>query len=643
MLKCRLLLLCLSVWAALIGCAPVAPTMTPIAFIATMPPTPTLPTVLPDICAETGNSYRLVTLSYAVRATARAVPTDTSLINLTSIASPDGSYSVARVTDSLYLRPQNGDDDIFLSSVPYDEFVMSENVFWSHDSQHVAIVEGEVFFSQALNVRVYNLAGESSLLNAELDQPSNVIGWSPDDRYFVMLSNMNLMSIWDWQTGERAFDFSNVDSNHLEWSPDGNYVAHYWTHNDPRNPTSGYDITVLDGSSTTRVQWNAGVYSDGAVENSLLWSPDSQYLMIFYVENYTAAYFRGLKVLQANGEEVLDLTRTTTEKDGTLINLPIYWSENSDAVLMWELQEDAHYQLLSYPLNGDEPETLMADVLRIPYAAPVGGRTALYDRQNERYSITLMDTDGENTVPFITDATDAGNPDWSSDGQTVAAVWATEDAAGRHVQLSWVDAAGENRHDIVRSSAGDYLDIQSLRWSLDNRYLMYIGVTPELAYSIDLVNLSTGEHQVLRADLSGVELVQYDTARGLFTFVWYTENGEFGFAGYNTDGTMAFDYLRSHRFIQFPSPDGQTFAIKGWTPDGETLLLATDEGETEYVLGSHLDGLGDPLWSPDSQMVMFTQWIQPSETTIHVYTLEGVKLWSTEYNWAWNLVGWESC
>jgi hypothetical protein len=629
----RFLMVCLSLCGVLIGCAPTTPTtpaLFPLPTVSTPPATPTLAPTIPDICAETGNTYRLATNSSTRYAPASVDSTDIPPSALALVASPDGNYSVVRVVDSLYLRPQNGGDDIYLMTVPYEEFVMQENIFWSHDSQHIAVIDGEIYFTNALNIRVYDLTGESWSLEAGLNDPGSFIGWSPDDRYLLTMPTLDTTNIWDWEARERVLEFSDVEGQ-LAWSPDGNYIAHFWS--------NGYDITALDGSST-RVEWDVqSAYHDSAVEHSLLWSPDSQHLMIFYIESFTAALFRGLKVVQADGEEVLNLSRNISDKNGNLLNLPIDWSQDSDAVLMWELQEDAHYRLQSYPLTGDEPETLLADVLRLPYDAPVGERTALYDRQNEIYSITLMDTNGENSVPFITDATDAGDPDWSPDGQLVAAVWATGDEAERQVRLSWVNAAGENRHDIT----GDYLDIRNLVWSPETQHLVYIGVTLELEYRVELADLNTGEHQVLRDGLSGVEYIQYDAAQGLFTFMWYTHDGAFGYAGYDTEGQLAFAYLESHRFRQFPSPDGQTVAIKGVTPTGETLLLATDNGETQYILGSHLDGLGDPVWSPDSQMVMFTQWIEPGQTTVHVYTVEGEKVWSSEYSWAWSWLAWEAC
>jgi hypothetical protein len=156
----RVFYLCLCLWV-LIGCAPsAAATMTPMPTATALPPPNP---VLPDICIETNHTYRLIQGSYYVTPSVSSAATST----YPPLTSPDGSYSVQQVANDLVLRPESG-NDIVLAPIPYEGFLMSEYVHWSHDSQHVALIEGTQFFTQALNIRVYDLEGESVLLPAKL-------------------------------------------------------------------------------------------------------------------------------------------------------------------------------------------------------------------------------------------------------------------------------------------------------------------------------------------------------------------------------------------------------------------------------------------------------------------------------------------
>ncbi|MFN8373338.1 MAG: WD40 repeat domain-containing protein [Anaerolineae bacterium] len=638
MTKQHLFSLCLCLMFS--ACVPTLAPLPPLPSATPPPPTPTLPPVLPDICTLSNNSYRLIRGDYATFATtAPTMPAPTAFDP--PVYSPDGSYSVQRRDGDLYLRSSDGAVDTFLTAHAYDGFPMADYLHWSDDSQHIAIVEGTVYFSQALDIRVYEVNGTSTLLHAGLDHPSYLRGWSPNGNYLLGDTGLNQLTIWNWRTDSVTYMAGQFYVQEVAWSPDGEYIAYYGRDDTSTTlpPRWYYRIAAADGSQQAQFEVPVDDYYYG-LGDGFSWSPDSQYVMYFYHQNSARALDPKLVVISRSGERLLEAARPYLMQEAVFRLLPVHWSGDSTQVLIWQAQEDGRYRLLSQPLGGGQAVEVLRDRLRLPYDAPRGRRTALYDLHDEEYSITLMDDDGANSVPFISAASDAGDPNWSADGQVVAAVWAAEDDGGRHVQLSWADASGGNRHDI----SGDYLDIRSLHWSPDSRALLYVGIMPDMEFRVELADVTTGEHQILLDGLSNAEFMEYDDERQLFTFVWHTADGEFGFAGYSSDGVQAFDLQHAYRLQEFPSPDGQHILEKGWAADaGESLRLNSADGETLSIVIDGLDGLGDPLWSPDGQMFAFTWWIRPGAVMLDVYNSEGLKLWSTEYSWSWSPLGWERC
>jgi len=76
------------------------------------------------------------------------------------------------------------------------------------------------------------------------------------------------------------------------------------------------------------------------------------------------------------------------------------------------------------------------------------------------------------------------------------------------------------------------------------------------------------------------------------------------------------------------SPDGSTAALKVARDEGESLLLVFMDGRLTITLRSGLSGLGDPLWSPDSSMLAFTQSIGSTPVELEVVAIDGRSIWT---------------
>jgi Tol biopolymer transport system component len=258
-------------------------------------------------------------------------------------------------------------------------------------------------------------------------------------------------------------------------------------------------------------------------------------------------------------------------------------------------------------------------------------RIGTYSGSPGNFRIDLVNPDGSANQPLIQTAVDAGDPDWSPTGQTVAVVWTRESGETRHVSLSWADPYGNSYHQLDT----DYVDIQNLHWSPDGSILTFIGVSyPDYTFSIDMVEIVSGSHKVLTANLSNVIYPRYEDQGVFYTVRWRSTDGQQGFDGFDRDGSQLFhiiidgDVARASEL--FLSPDKSMAAIKIRRNDSEELQIAQLDGSVPVTVRSSLSGLGDPLWSPDGQFVGFTYSVNKGPVMFVITNSEGQEIWSPQ-------------
>ncbi len=595
------------------------PTAASTAFsLPTAIPTQT-PIPLPDSCAR-GQNYRLNIVSLSERQQDMDYRVEVS---------PDGRYEAYWNQAGLFVRTSDGSESLALGS--------GDGIRWSPTGNQLAYVRGENYYNQALDIVVYDVqAGLSPdrkiVLNAGLNHPGDLVGWSPDGRYIYTIAGADLTV---WSVDQQRIIFHRVKDqtwiDEVVWSPDARYLAYSW-----REACCELQISIAAINGSAEFVFDQ---PDQVPLEYLFWSPDSRYVVVI---NQSPTNMRlTLTLLGLDGREI-ELTHrlhawrsdphtfapSQLPSDRTWYNEWFYsYRWQGTTLLFWEELATENYRLNLW--NGGETAQTLLIAPRPPFFPldqPHSNRMAIYYTTDDRYAIDLMNIDGTNRVPFIAQADDAGNPDWSPDGTRLAATWAVEKDDERRVKLSWIDVDGKNYHELDQG----YTDIRDLNWSPNTDELAFTSSLGD-GYRVEMVDLNTAERTVLVED-----------SRQLYTTYWCGSEGLEDCQGLFSLRADAVQVSRPTL-----SPDGHYAVFKtrrAYYGCQEELYLAQADGSEPRRLRSRLCGLGNPVWSPDSQLIAFTQ-NKGKQVTMDVVTLSGDTVMSAPFTFPlWGTVTeWQAC
>jgi hypothetical protein len=414
----------------------------------------------------------------------------------------------------------------------------------------------------------------------------------------------------------------------------------------------GLVIAAADGSREQH--YLLGQY-DFLSDHNLLWSPDSERVVLRYLAGSdpfkTDARLTLFNVDGTSQPLFLDWPLRTADFPpnvfDTLWQMP-HWSSDGAMLMETRARSEESFALVFYAPATGNTMTVAEDLAKPAFYAPTVPRLALYRRLNGAVDVTLADWNGSNSYALVAGAVDAGDPDWSPDGEWVAAVWARGAGEARRVVLSWAHPDGSRRQDVN----ADFTDVRDLHWLNADAAIAYIAWRGAAGNSIEVVATATGERRALVDGLLNVFEFQYDAAADTISFWWEREDGSFGKDVYRPTGERVAHWLaagdieRPRR--EFPSPDGQTMALKigalGYRGlYDEMLMLLYADGREALLLRSGLVGLGDPFWSPDGGQMAFTQQIPNNAMTLEIVKPDGQQVIS-----AWNYdlgrpLEWQEC
>lgn len=569
--------------------------------------------------------------------------------------SPDGRYLFYKEGNDVFIKAQDGTARRLGSDEPFGDII--GRVFWSPNSEYVMFTPN-VDYRPTVFVAASGEAHHLTSIDAYLD----FRGWLPDGEHFIYGNNDGLtVSLWSAKTGAELYQTEHR-LGYFEASPDGHWLAYTWTDDRaPLYPTYGLTLVSSDGTHEQKRVVGAAdltVSSTFPPNGKFLWSPDSRWVAIY-------SLIKGDRIYQRTTFFNTDGTVVTT---GMLASQVTYPLDSTNLETLWSQQArwtadgnefhsvqggDGSFAWTAYTPTTRTSRTIADNLFKPPFYSASGKHVGLYTRAGDGYSIQIADAEGRTLSTLVENASDAGDPDWSPDERWVAVVWAEGEQEQRQIHLSWMHPDGSEPHDVMVN----FKDVRELRWMDDGAKLAYIAWRGDAGNSIEVVDTVTGAREVWAEKLESISDVTYDADAHSLSFGWQTPGTLLGHDTFSTDGSrLEHIEVRGNEFHrplrQFWSPDGQTIALKlGWgeslTEHDEMLVLAYTDGREPVMVREGLDGLGDPLWSPDSRQLAFTQWIQNggywNPATLQVVSADGKTLWSNNEFTLGSALDWFKC
>lgn len=601
------------------------PTQTPeVVYVNIYPtPVPTIDSPLPDQCAETGGDYQVI---YSEQ-------TDSYVFETVS---PDGKARVYADTQGVYLgRP---DGTILTLFEKPSQYVHSYLAFWSPSSHYLVVSwtgEPPFYLMKADGSNKHEMSDVKSLMN--------FVSWSPDER-FLALQDVYLGNVTIWTLdGQRTYTSGDERKLYVDlppvWSPDSKSMLFQWRDNTnlsaSGNAPYGFTIAPIDGSSSAEGTLTAAEELNAPFRVIPVWSPDSQYVALTYLQYVSDHYDETVTLYTRAGEH---LGEKVSSIDGMVYSDLLMWRNDWNSIrwlgdiLFYAFPvSKTQFTLLTFDMPARNFLTLYDNLLRPPFYQGDAGAVYKSDFQidvfHEPFSLL---SPGDSIRKLVTDATDAGDPNWSPGGEWVSAVWATGEKTSRRVFLSWMHSDGSGRQDID----ADFRDVTELRWLKDSKQLAYIAWRGDAA-SIEIADTQTGARHTLTEGFSDIQRFSYDEAGNTLSFWWRMPDGSVGQTAYRTNGKFLYSIAYPTDLPlprgEFWSPDGKTIAFKIASGSSlgtdEQLWLAYTDGRPPLKVRDHLKGLGDPFWSPDSHLIAFTQSRDQRPASLQIIDTSGVGLW----------------
>lgn len=569
---------------------------------------------MPEQCAATNNSYYL-------RYRDPVNPSDTFL-------SPDGNYKVEYVGEEIWLGPQEGP----LTQLPFsvsDIGLIANGVRWSPDSRYVVL--GSVYGDFPTWLAAADGSGLTPLSSEE--SPSRFIEWSSDSHYLAVLSFKSWSSedkqarVVIYTPGENtpplviAHDPSVESLTGIGWSGDGLYFAWVAQGNDHTE-----ELRIWSARENQQIFQTEVSYLQYAS-----WSPQGDWLQGNHLHD--RAYEQLL--LHADGSALFRIPIANR------ILYPSIWSPDGQAVAILD-EDGGQTKLLVLKTDGEVVEDVFVDDLYLNWGEISDlwsaarwlqdGRTFLYVKyqvESDAFLPMLYDSETGTTRPILARGVSLEPPLFTADYRQFFLIH----KEGAKVQISVVDVDGGSARILVDEA----LSAQYLTLSGDGRSLAY-AVWRNQGWQIELVDIATGDRQLLQDNLKQVIRLDVDEERDTLLVWWIAADDTKGVSSYFSDGRLFYQSNLPPSYqplsAEFWSPDGETAVIKlnvNGRSQNEGLVLADPDNQQWIVVRNGLSGLGDPYWSPDSQMFAFTQLVTPLVSKgidLEIVDLAGNTLWS---------------
>ncbi len=453
-------------------------------------------------------------------------------------------------------------------------------VAWSPDSQYLAWISREPEYNGYDNERVVIQSPDTHvpLISIADSPPIHIfkgIGWSFNGAYFAWIAvrtdQSEELNIWSVQENRQSFKSAMIDwSRVVGWSPGANWLA--------GQIGNKYVLLSADGTEFLRFPTNlltTAIHS--------IWSPDGNALAFL---GYDDVYNEKLTVINSNGQMFED---TIADKD-TWLNLAtvtpwIHWLPN--------------------------------------------GHTLFYVKYlpvNDTYLPMLYDSESGLARPLLSSGESLLPPIFSANYSKAFLVHQD----GSEVWIKSIDIDSGSEKILV----DDALSAEQLTLFNDDRHLVY-AIWRNQGWQIELADVETGQRQLLQDNLKQVRNVIFNEKSDTITVWWMRQDNTMGVSSYSSDGRLFYqseiEYTYRATAAEFWSPNGETAVIKLDGGSEEVVVVAYPDNRESVVVRNGLSGLGDPYWSPDSQLFAFTQIVTPLVSKgidLEIVDTAGNTLWS---------------
>ncbi|KAL6824147.1 WD40-repeat-containing domain protein [Trichoderma camerunense] len=180
-------------------------------------------------------------------------------------------YSVDWSPDGTKLASSSGDGNVWIWDITWDSDVAPQATILTNTGNATTLLawspdSTRLLFASPTDSRLriwYLAAGESSVIELDVDRRVDSIGWSPDSKLFASGGNDNEITIWDADTKESKLSLKGHRGSilGLSWSSDGTKIV---TGSQDRiikvwDPVSGNCLSTWEGHSkfVQSVSWSA--------------------------------------------------------------------------------------------------------------------------------------------------------------------------------------------------------------------------------------------------------------------------------------------------------------------------------------------------------------------------------------------------
>jgi Tol biopolymer transport system component len=533
--------------------------------------------------------------------------------------SPDNNYRLEYKDDAIWLGPLDG-SLIQLPISMTNTSLSSGNIRWSPDSQYVALLNR---FGEYPLWLASTDGRELTLLSPE-DYNVNFVAWSPDSQYLAWVNyeaslNSNYQIVIQLPEANIpplfiANDPSIRRLTGIGWSFDGLYFA--WM------------VEKEDRTEELRI-WSARekrqIYQTEVSQlRYASWSPQDQWLQGRHINDLAYEHI----LLSADGSNFF---RVPTADH---IFSPPIWSPDGQALATLDVELYNRVNIIVVNTDGHVFEDNLIDKYALGRETSKiwsmtrwlqGGRSFLYVKyqvEDDTYLPMIYDHETGTARPLLSTGIVLEPPAFTTDYSQVFLVHQIGSDA-------WIKAVAIDRSS-ERILVDDALSVEKLTLFDDDRRLAY-AVWRKQGWQIELVDTETGQRQLLQNNLKQVLSMTFNEESDTIIIWWLGQDDSTGVSSYFSDGRLFYqlEIEVSYRIVaDFWSPNGETAVIK---IDGGGVVLAYSNDRESVIVRSNLAGLGDPYWSPDSQLFAFTQLAVPRISKgidLEIVDTAGNTLWS---------------